>query len=114
LRISQNLEHRFRLELGGESTSFDWQADQWHFACIVRESNVIRVFLDGSQEPCLQVDRLSIDESQLQATQPGIPKGFAMGRQLQGKLDEIAAFDRCLSPEEIELLWRVSGMGTQP
>lgn len=114
LRISQNQEHRFRLELGGESTSFEWQADQWHFACIVREGNTIRVFMDGSQEPCLQVDRLSIDESQLQATQPGIPKGFAMGRQLQGKLDEIAAFDRCLSPEEIERLWRVSGMGAQP
>jgi hypothetical protein len=114
LRVVQNREHRFRLELNGALTSNDWPADQWHFACIVYEGNAIRVFMNGSEEPCLQFDRLTVKKSQPQVTQLGVPIGWTIGRQLQGKLDELALFDRCLSTEDMLLLWQASGMASQP
>ena len=107
LTAHQDASHRLRLELDGQMTAEDWPADQWHFVVLARDERRLQVLVDGAPQPCLQVD-LS------QSLPPGLMTGHLMlGQQLQGKLDEVAVFDRCLTAEQIGQLWQVSGIELQ-
>ena len=98
LVVNQSEDHTFQLELDGVVGEGKWQADEWHFAVLVHDQGVSCFYLDGNAEPLLR-----------SKTYPGGGgKQFTIGRGLQGKIDEVAFFDRPLT--EIESLWEVSGM----
>jgi putative membrane-bound dehydrogenase-like protein len=77
-------------------------ADQWNQATIVRIGPRIRVFVNNQPVAALSSD----DASALAMT-------LQCAVQLQGKIDEIALFDRCLTEEEIGQLWRSSDIEYQ-
>jgi len=99
LKAHQNAKHRVRLTLGAEESKEELLADDWHFAVLVREGGNVRAHIDGAKAPSLE-DK---------ATEAGDIQFF--GRGIQGRLDEIAAWDRALAPQEIARLWEVSEMG---
>ena len=74
----------------------------WHHAVFVRDGRRVRVYLDGHPQP--EIDTPS---------PAGFPSGFDClffgGRcdrraNWEGRLDEIAVFDRVLVPEEVRAL----------
>ncbi len=71
----------------------------WHHVVFVRKGNFVRVHLDGAAEPEISGE-----------LEPSLPVGqgtlFFAGRSdglfgLEGRLDEVAVYDRALTPEEI-------------
>lgn len=67
---------------------------------MVRDGDRLRVHLDGSATRAIE-----------QAVVPsGKVASLRFGEGLEGKLDEIAVFDRALSPAEIDVFWAVSGV----
>lgn len=76
------------------------RADQWNAISIVREGDRITVYLNGTREPSLSMENVGYEhQSSLQ-----------FGAELQGKLDEVAFFDRALRPETIESQWLESSI----
>ena len=66
----------------------------------VREGNAVRVHLNGNSEPEIETTA---------AASPALPDFFFGGRcdnesNWEGRLDEIAVFDRSLSPHEVAKL----------
>ena len=91
--------------LGGRNT-LAFQA--WHHVVFVREGDQVRVHLDGRTQP--EIDGVFSHT---------IPEGedalFLGGRNdnlfnFEGKLDEIAIYDRSLSPDEIEAHYKASAL----
>lgn len=82
--------------LGGKT---ELEPESWHHVAMVREGERIRVFLNGNPEPEI--------EGRLTRSYPeGHPQFFLGGRNdnfsnLQGRLDEVALYDRALTPEEV-------------
>ncbi len=76
-------------------------ADLWHMLVVVREQSSIRLYLDGGTTP--------IDATTLSTSQEKLG-GFSIGEGLQGKIDEVAIFDRALTTQEIATFWRESRM----
>lgn len=76
---------------------------EWHFVVLVMDGDSVRTYLDGATTPTIHVS--STHESEISSIQ------FAMG--LEGKLDEIALFDRTLSPTEIANYWSQSGIAEE-
>jgi putative membrane-bound dehydrogenase-like protein len=101
LMARQSADHRVRLSLGESVAKDDLRADGWHFAVLVRDGAEVRLHVDGSTKPSLE-----------SAVSEAGPK-LAFGRGLEGKLDEIAVFDRVLRPDEIAGFWRISGMAEE-
>ena len=106
LRYRQSADHRMQLYVQGEreaapeSGPAAARADDWHFAVVVRDGDRLRVHLDGSATRAIE-----------QAVVPsGKVASLRFGEGLEGKLDEIAVFDRALSPAEIDAFWAVSGV----
>jgi len=76
----------------------------WAHVVIVRDENRVRVYLNGEPE-------LEFSEETIDATQPGAPAvpsvpltvgGFAGDTHaLHGRIDEVAVYDRPLSPEQV-------------
>lgn len=71
---------------------------EWHHLAIVRSPSAVRVYLDGA---------LEIDAKTEASPDPGIDSFFFGGRSdndsnWEGRLDEVAVFDRALAPEEIQ------------
>ena len=94
-------DHTVQLELDGVFRSERLAADQWHMATIVREKGGVNLWVDGGVEPFLRSSGLNkSQDSQLR-----------FGQGMQGKIDEIAYFDRQLSSEEIQSFWTLSGQG---
>lgn len=91
-------------------TPIGWR--RWHHVVLVRDGNRVRVYLDGRTEPEI--------EGQAEATWSEGEAGetvFLGGRSdgfagLEGKLDEVAIYDRVLKPEEISRRRADSGLGT--
>jgi hypothetical protein len=73
--------------------------NSWHHVVLVRQGDVVRVYLNGATEPEI--------EGRLQATFPeGCGQLFIGARNdrfapFQGRIDQIALYDRPLPPEEI-------------
>jgi hypothetical protein len=71
----------------------------WHHVAMVRDGERIRVYLNGNPKP-------DIDGKLARSYPKSHPQFFLGGRNdnfanLQGNLDEVALYDRVLSPEEI-------------
>ena len=73
---------------------------KWHFAVLEVHDGNIRIFADGAKEASATLP--------LSNSMNDTPLRFAKG--MEGKLDEIAVFDRILTPKEKEMLWRLSGV----
>ncbi len=100
----QGADHLVQLACNGSITTENWPADKWQFAVVVREGTTIRIHINGATEPALQA---TFDPaSELSAK-------FRYGVGLQGKLDEIAVFDRVLTGDEIQTFWQASGIEQQ-
>ncbi len=99
--LRQTRDHHVQLVLGGSATQIELRADEWHFAVLVRDGNEVRLHVEGQARPEI------VKALPMQST--GTPLNF--GQRLQGKLDEIAVFNRVLAPAEISSLWKVSGIG---
>ncbi|HEY2573783.1 MAG TPA: neutral/alkaline non-lysosomal ceramidase N-terminal domain-containing protein, partial [Verrucomicrobiaceae bacterium] len=100
LVAQQTLDHRVRLSLDQSVTAESWRADEWHFAVLVRDGDKVRLHFDGVIAPVLEVPTNSEADK------------LVIGNGVEGKLDEIAVFDRALVPNEIAGLWKISGVAT--
>ena len=76
----------------------------WHHVVMVREGERIRVYLNGNPKP-------DIDGKFARSYPKSHPQFFLGGRNdnfanLQGRLDEVALYNRALTPEEISAHYR--------
>lgn len=94
----QDADHRLTFAIGAARGSQDYPAEQWHQLAIVRRGSEVAVHVDGASEPDV-VGRA-----------PREAGGLVIGRGLQGKVDELAIFDRALTTTEIAAVWRASGV----
>lgn len=104
LRCEQDAQHRARLAWGITKSSVDLRADDWHLAVLIRDGDNLRVHVDGREKPDLEAKALP---------QAHKAPRLYFGRKLQGKLDEIAVFERALSGGEIASFWNASGVAEQ-
>jgi hypothetical protein len=75
----------------------------WHHAVLVRAGRAVRVYLNGAAQPEIETEAPA-------DLPPALDQLFFGGRcdnqsNWEGRLDEIAVFDRALSAEEIARLW---------
>ncbi len=114
LVASQDAEHRvqlsWQLPVATENQPVAVRkvgmADDWHNVTLVARNGECRVFIDGRIRDTDQPEpALTVPLAELQGT--GATE-FGVG--LQGKLDEIALFDRALDSTAIGSLWQASGM----
>lgn len=101
LETRQPSGHRVRLAMGAAVSREELRADDWHFVVVTRDDGKLRVHVDGSTAPSIEVAAGTARAE------------LAFGRDLEGKLDEIAVFDRALAPNEIAKFWRTSGIAEQ-
>ncbi len=99
LGSKQFKDHRAQLVLNGAATKPELHAEDWHFAVLVRDGGEVRVHLDGGEKPALS-QPLPRQENRQQ---------LRFGEGLQGKLDEVAVFDRALTAAEVKQLHAASG-----
>ena len=78
-----------RLTLGAPTGTSVLTPKTWHSVAVVRKDGRTRVWLNG--------------EGELDVEGPG-PRSLVLAEGLEGRLDEVAVFDRALSPEEIKTL----------
>ncbi len=80
----------------------------WHHVVLVREAAGVRVHLDGREQP----EILGPAELTLPFGEGGVFFATRSDRfaGLEGKLDEIAVYDRALSPAEVAAHYRASGL----
>lgn len=110
LKAKQFADHTVELWLDdqvlliGRGRPWRGAADQWHQAVLNSNGEAIELLIDETQDDTLQVPMC-----------PAIPgKTLTFGAGLEGKLDEIAVFDRGLSSSrEIKPLWELSGVAQQ-
>ena len=93
--------HALRFLFGDNTTVMPLRADDWHQVAIVRRGDAVQVHIDGAATPSL-IGRAATGE-----------KPIVLGSGLQGKLDEVALFDRAIDAAEIAALWKASGIGEQ-
>ncbi len=71
----------------------------WKHLVLVRDGEQVTVYLDGTLAP-----------DAITGTLPAGPKKITLAVGFEGKLDEVAIYDRALTPAEIATHWRVSGI----
>ncbi|MBM3965609.1 MAG: hypothetical protein FJ308_11185, partial [Planctomycetes bacterium] len=74
------------------------RADQWNAISIVRERDRITVYLNGTIEPSLSLEKVGVEQQ----------SSMQFGTEIQGKLDEVVFFDRSLDSETIAKHWQES------
>jgi hypothetical protein len=99
LVAQQFKDHRVQLALHGEASKRRLRADDWHFAVLVRQGEAVRVHWDGEASAEIVIKTPAVREQ----------RPVVFGQGLQGKLDELAVFNRVLSPAEISALWKLAG-----
>jgi hypothetical protein len=90
-------DHTVQLELDGVFRSERLAADQWHMATLVREKGTVNLWVDGGAEPFLRSTAARVGEN----------RQVRFGQGVQGKIDEIAFFERPLAADEIQSFWNV-------
>ena len=83
----QNHDHRVHLQFGDTVSTTSWRADDWNFAVVIRDQETFRIHINGEIEPAIQSTWHSTT-----TTTVATRLQFAVG--LQGKLDEVAVFNR--------------------
>ena len=86
-------------------TEISWR--EWHHVVVVREGRSVTIFLDGNTTPEIS------GEADITFA-PGEKSFFLGGRcdnfaNFEGKLDEVAVYDRALKPEEVAAHYKASG-----
>ena len=82
------------------------RAQTWYYLVFVRRGKQVQIFLDGAAKPAVS--------GEAEITYPAGCGRFCFGASsdgradLEGKLDEIAVYDRALSPGEIRMHYRQS------
>lgn len=99
LRARQDATHRVRLTLGGEESTQEWFADDWHFAVLVRNGDSVRVHIDGAEKPALE------SKANVAGTDTDM---VTFGQGLEGRLDELTIWGHALEPSAIAKLWDIS------
>lgn len=102
LDTRQTADHRVQVVLDGAVAPLATPADHWHCAVLVRDGGEVRVHVDGQRTPAI-VRSLPVS--------PSPRSRVFFGQGLQGKLDEVAVFNRVLTPAEIATFWDASGIG---
>ncbi len=100
---TNSTDHSVRLSIGEAVSKEVLRADDWNFVVIKQSGKEISVFVNGESKPTL-----TTNVSNESTKQP-----LRFGEGLQGKLDEIAVFDRPLSTEEVASFWDLSGIPAQ-
>jgi hypothetical protein len=102
LGSKQFKDHSVQLVMGGSAT-LKLRADDWHFVVLMRDGNAVRVFVDGNETAAIA------------GSAPARATGnqLRLGQGLQGKLDEVAVFNRPLASAEIAGFWKTSGIPEQ-
>lgn len=100
LESRQFNDHQVELVLGGAASNKIMRADDWHFAVLVRDGNEVRVHLDSGEKP------------EIVKTLPPTSKGshLVFGKDIEGRLDEIAVFPRALPQAEITAFWKTGAV----
>jgi putative membrane-bound dehydrogenase-like protein len=101
LRCIQDAEHRVQLDLGGQLTHVNLQADQWHWVVLTRKGKEARLWIDAQEGPVWMDDRPA----------PTKLDPLVFGRELQGKLDEIAVFPQAIDGARIKDFWNLAHAG---
>jgi len=96
-------DHSVQLELDGVFRRDRLAADQWHMATLIREKGTVNLWVDGGTEPFLRSTATLVSEN----------RQIRFGEGMQGKIDEIAFFNRPLPSEEIQSYWNLSAVGRQ-
>ncbi len=97
-------DHRVQLQLGDRFSERLYRADQWNFVVLTSNPDELRVHINGGAEPVIVVPRADlVARKEADASQP-----LTFGRELLGKMDEIAVWHRPLFVEEIVRLWELS------
>lgn len=104
IMIQQGPDHLVNLVCEEAMTTPQWAANQWNMAVISKTGSKIRVTMNGASEPALQTSFEPASQGSAEVR---------VGVGLQGKLDEIALFDRQLTTEEIKDFWEFSGIEQQ-
>ncbi|MEN9022147.1 MAG: LamG-like jellyroll fold domain-containing protein [Verrucomicrobiales bacterium] len=99
LTVRQDIDHRCRLFLGDQEGTSHRRADEWNLVVLVQETNRTHVYLNGRTQPGLGIE-----------TGNAKPVPVRFGEGLEGKLDEIALWNRALDAADQQSLWRNSGM----
>ncbi len=95
----QDETHALVLALGEARTDLPLRADDWHQVVLVRQGGRVRVHVDGAAEACLEGEAGT--------------GSIVLGEGLQGKVDEIALFDRALDAATIGALEAASGIAAE-
>ena len=103
LVANQDADHQVQLELNGIASKTKWRSDDWNFVVVSREGSRLRVHVNGSSDHAIEASIEDASES----------RKLEFGKNLQGKLDEIAVFRRALSVSEIATFWKRSGIAEQ-
>ncbi len=99
LIVRQGADHKSRLSLGELNGSTSLPADEWNMVILVRAKEQLQVHLNGELRAELEA-RFT----------PSKPVSLRFGERLEGKLDEIAVWDRALTPPDCRKLWERSGI----
>jgi len=100
----QTADHLVQIQVGDSISLGKWRADDWNFAVINKEKANLTIHVNGATEPALEV---TLSTAKLRLAR------LRFGSGLQGKLDEIAVFDRVLKSDEIAQLWETSKVSEQ-
>ena len=78
----------------------------WHYAALVRDGSKVSVYLDGQTAPEILATVDKAKKSPTLTYGRGVDKFSAF----EGKLDEVAYFERALTPVELVKRWQISGV----
>jgi hypothetical protein len=101
ITLRQDEGHRVKITAGDHESADIGRADDWHFAVLIQQAGKLRVHIDGNPEPVLDLDSAS----------SGLPRPLVLGRDLEGRLDEITLWNRAIDTGLITKLWRTAGIG---
>ena len=79
----------------------------WHQVTITRAGPRVRVYLDGRAAPEIDAEMEAAPANRLLIGSDGNPAAT-----FDGKVDEIAVFDRALTGEEVADVYQISGTHT--
>lgn len=95
-------DHRVELQYRGQSSERLYLAHEWNFATLVRSGAETHVYINGSAEPVLR------STAEQPVAVDSAVESLRFGRQLLGKLDELAIWNRALTSAELQRLWVLS------
>ena len=100
--VKQDAFHRCRITLDGMMSEETQRADEWNFAVLTCSAGLLQLHVNGTGAGGL---RATLRDSRHLA--------LRFGEGLEGKLDEIAIWNRALSEGERNALWERSGLADQ-